>query len=116
MGPGAKWFKYVEAPMSTGLPPMNLRTFFLAVCVWAGWGTAHAAHVEEFYASGDIHIRHEVLAVYSYADVVRVRGRAVGTFSAPGEKTVQSFETHNLFVFRRTAAGNLQVWRIIYND
>jgi len=77
---------------------------------------AYRRHVEEFYASGDIHIRHEIVEVYSYPEVVIVRGRAVGTFAAPGQQATQSFETHNLFVFRRVAGGKLQVWQIIYND
>lgn len=76
---------------------------------------AYRRHVEEFYASGDIHIRHEVLEVHSFAEVVIVRGRAVGTFAAPGQQAVQSFETRNLFVFKRAPGGKLQVWQIIFN-
>lgn len=53
--------------------------------------------------------------VYSYAEVVIVRGRAVGTYAAPGQQVSQSFETRNLFVFRRIPGGKLQVWQIIFN-
>jgi ketosteroid isomerase-like protein len=77
---------------------------------------AYRRHVEQFYASGDIHIRHEVVAVDSFAEVVIVRGRAVGTFAAPGQKDVNTFQTHNLFVFKRAPDGKLEVWRIIFND
>ncbi len=77
---------------------------------------AYRRHVEAFYASGDIRIRHEVLAVYSYPEVVIVRGRAVGSFKAPGAQTVNTFETKNLFVFKRAPDGKLYVWQIIFND
>jgi ketosteroid isomerase-like protein len=77
---------------------------------------AYRRHVEDFYASGKISIRHEVLAVYSLADVVLVRGRAIGTFVAPGQQEINKFETKNLFVFRRISGGKLQVWQIIFND
>ena len=77
---------------------------------------AYRRHVEEFYDSGDIRIRHEVLETYSYPEVVIVRGRAVGTFAAPGQPVSGRFETQNLFVFRRTAGGKLEVWQIIFNN
>jgi ketosteroid isomerase-like protein len=78
--------------------------------------SAYRRHVEDFYASGDIAIRHEILAVYSYTDVVLVRGRAVGTFVAPGQQAINKFETKNLFVFRRIPGGKLEVSQIIFND
>jgi ketosteroid isomerase-like protein len=74
---------------------------------------AYRRNVEEFYASGT-RIRHEVIAVYSYAEVVIVRGRAVGSFVADGKP--QAFETKNLFVFRRSPDGGLKVWQIIFNQ
>jgi len=77
---------------------------------------AYRKHVEEFYASGTIHIRHEAVQVHSFAEVVIVRGRAVGTYTAPGQQTVNAFQTKNLFVFRRTADDKLLVWQIIFND
>lgn len=77
---------------------------------------AYLQHVKDFYASGDIQIRHELIEVYSFPEVVIARGRAVGKFTAPGATVTNSFETKNMFVFRRLGNGNLEVWQIIYND
>lgn len=77
---------------------------------------AYLQHVKDFYASGNIQIRHEVIEVYSYPEVVIARGRAVGKFTPPGGLTTNTFETKNLFVFRRLKDGNLEVWQIIFND
>lgn len=75
---------------------------------------AYRQNVLDFYGGGEVHIRHEAIDIQSFADVVVARGRAVGTFTPPGGAT-SSFETRNLFVFRRLADGRLQVWRIMYN-
>ena len=77
---------------------------------------AYRKHVEEFYASGTIRIQHQIIEVYSYPEVVIVRGRAVGSYTPPGGQTANTFETKNLFVLRRIANGELQVWQIIFND
>ncbi|MEO8062334.1 MAG: nuclear transport factor 2 family protein [Pseudomonadota bacterium] len=76
---------------------------------------AYRRHVLDFYNSGSIRIRHEVVEVHSFPEVVIARGRAVGTFTAP-DGAVSAFETRNLFIFRRLADNKLQVWQIIYND
>jgi ketosteroid isomerase-like protein len=77
---------------------------------------AYLKHVREFYASGTIQIRHQIIEVYSYPEVVIVRGRAVGSYTPPGGQTANTFETKNLFVLRRLASGELRVWQIIFND
>ena len=77
---------------------------------------AYRAHVKEFYESGSIQIRHEVIEVHSFPEVVIARGRAVGSFTPHGGGAVSAFETRNLFVFRRIADGSLQIWQIIFND
>jgi ketosteroid isomerase-like protein len=77
---------------------------------------AYLQHVKDFYASGTIRIRHEVIEVHSFAEVVIVRGRAVGTYTPPGGGNTNAFETKNMFVFRRLADGRLEVWQIIFND
>jgi ketosteroid isomerase-like protein len=76
---------------------------------------AYLAHVRDFYASGSIEIRHQVVAIQSYRDVAIVQGRATGKFTPPGGGTTSSFETRNLFVFRRVAEGKLLVSHIIFN-
>lgn len=77
---------------------------------------AYLQHVKDFYASGSIQIRHEVIEVYSYPEVVIARGRAVGKFTPPGASKTNAFETKNMFVFRRLKDGNLEVWQIVFND
>ena len=77
---------------------------------------AYRQHVKDFYASGTIQIRHELIEVTSYPEVVIARGRAVGTYTPPGGSNANAFETKNLFVFRRLEDGNLEIWQIIYND
>jgi len=77
---------------------------------------AYLQHVKDFYASGTIQIRHELIEVYSYPEVVIARGRAVGKYTPPGGGAANAFETKNLFVFRRLKDGNLEVWQIIFND
>ena len=77
---------------------------------------AYRQHVADFYASGSIQIRHEVVEVHSFPDVVIARGRAVGTYAPPGGGATNSFQTRNLFVFRRLENGELRVWQIIFND
>jgi ketosteroid isomerase-like protein len=77
---------------------------------------AYLQHVKDFYASGTIRIRHELIASYSYPDVVIARGRAVGTYTPPGGSTTNAFETKNVFIFRRRKDGTLEVWQIIFND
>jgi ketosteroid isomerase-like protein len=76
---------------------------------------AYLQHVKDFYASGTIQIRHELIAVHSYPEVVIATGRAVGTYTPPGGGAANAFETRNLFVFRRLENGNLAVWQIIFN-
>jgi ketosteroid isomerase-like protein len=77
---------------------------------------AYLQHVKDFYASGKIQIRHELIEVYSYPEVVIARGRAVGKFTPHGGSTTSAFETKNVFIFRRLENGNLEVWQIIFND
>jgi ketosteroid isomerase-like protein len=78
---------------------------------------AYRRNVEAFYASaGNMRIRHDIVDLHAFSEVVIVRGRAVGTVEEPGQTPVTAFETKNLFVFRRTSAGKLQVWQIIFND
>jgi ketosteroid isomerase-like protein len=77
---------------------------------------AYLQHVKDFYASGNIQIRHELIEVHSYPEVVIARGRAVGNFTPPAGGAASAFETQNLFVFRRAKNGNLEVWQIIFNN
>ncbi len=77
---------------------------------------AYLQHVKDFYASGTIQIRHELIEVYSYSEVVIARGRAIGSFTPPGGSTTNTFETRNVFIFRRLASGNLEVSQIIFNN
>lgn len=76
---------------------------------------AYRAHLLKSLASGHLAIRHEVIQVSSFAEVVVVRGRAVGSFTPPASTTSFPFETKNVFLFRRLKSGDLQVWQVIFN-
>lgn len=78
--------------------------------------SAYRKHIEDLLASGDMKIRHESVAVYSYPEIVVVRGRATGSFVGNGQTTTNLFETRNIFVLRRLGSGDLQVWQIIFNN
>jgi ketosteroid isomerase-like protein len=76
---------------------------------------AYAQHIRDILAAGDMAIHHEPIAVYSFAEMVIVRGRATGSFTPNGQTTSSLFETKNVFIFRRLENGELRVWQIIFN-
>ena len=75
---------------------------------------AYRKHIEDSLPHGQLVLRHELIAIYPFQDLVVARGRAIGTFTARGETTAHPFETKNIFLFRRSADG-LKVWQIIFN-
>lgn len=78
--------------------------------------SAYRQHIVDLLAGGEMKIRHEAVAVYSYPEIVVVRGRATGSFVGNGQTNANLFETRNMFVFRRLGNGDLQVWQIIFNN
>jgi ketosteroid isomerase-like protein len=75
----------------------------------------YGRHLREILDSGNMTIRHEVIEAYPYPEIVIVRGRAVGSFTPKGQNTSHTFETKNVFIFRRLKEGELKVWQIIFN-
>ncbi len=73
---------------------------------------AYKKQAIEFFTGGSLEIRHELVALESYSDVVIVRGRASGRFQPPGGTIVHSWKTKNLFVFRRSDSGKLRISQI----
>ena len=76
---------------------------------------AYGKHLREIIGGGRMAIRHELIEAYSYAEIVIARGRAVGSFTPNGQSTTYTFETKNVFIFRRLKNGDLKVWQIIFN-
>lgn len=76
---------------------------------------AYRKVIEDSLPQGRLVLRHELVAIYPFTDVVVARGRATGSFTAPGETTAHPFETKNVFIFRRGPSGQLIVWQIIFN-
>lgn len=73
---------------------------------------AYKKQAIEFFTGGSLEIRHELVELESYSDVVIVRGRASGRFQPPGNTTIYPWKTRNLFVFRRADAGKLLISHI----
>jgi ketosteroid isomerase-like protein len=74
---------------------------------------AYKKQAIEFFTGGSLEIRHELVTLESYSDVVVVRGRASGRFQPPGGTIIHPWKTRNLFVFQRLSTGRLQISQII---
>ncbi|MGB3455447.1 MAG: nuclear transport factor 2 family protein [Litorimonas sp.] len=72
-------------------------------------------HLSEFGTAVDITTRHEIVEQKSYADVVIVQGRVVGTATPDGDPNTYPFETKNVIVFDRTEDNGLKISKVIYN-
>lgn len=77
--------------------------------------SAYEQHIIQNWQGGTTMIKHELIEMTSFKDVVIARGRAIGTFRPNDSQDVFAFETKNMFVFKRDARGNLKVWQIIFN-
>lgn len=74
---------------------------------------AYKKQAIEFFTGGSLEIRHELIALESYSDVVIARGRASGRFQPPGGTIIHPWKTRNLFIFERSDGGKLQASHII---
>ncbi len=63
----------------------------------------------------DVNMKHHLFAHYSYKDIVIARGSAKGYYVMKGQTEQHTFETKNVFIFRRLDNGDLQMWQLIYN-
>ena len=76
---------------------------------------AYQRQALEFFSGGSMEMQHELVDLESYSDVVIARGRASGRFQPPGDTVVHSWRTRNMFVFRRSQAGQLLIRHIMVN-
>ena len=66
-------------------------------------------------AAGKLTMKHEVITINSFPEVVILRGKASGTFQAHGGGTSFPFETNNILTFKRMKDGGLKIWQVIFN-
>ncbi|HZY79896.1 MAG TPA: FISUMP domain-containing protein [Cyclobacteriaceae bacterium] len=64
---------------------------------------------------GETSMRHELLTINSYEDLVVVRGRVTGSYYPPDGTVGMPFETNNLMTFKRQGNGALKIWHVIFN-
>ncbi|MEM1137468.1 MAG: hypothetical protein AAGI07_16635, partial [Bacteroidota bacterium] len=72
-------------------------------------------YLQEQNSYGYSDMKHEIIEVSSYDDIVLMQGKVIGTFHPKDNGNQVAFETKNLFVFRRLSDGSLKIWKIIYN-
>ena len=64
---------------------------------------------------GHSEMKHEAFEIHSFEDHVIVRGGVKGTWYSADGNTAVPFETNNLITMKRTPAGELKVWHVIFN-
>jgi len=72
-------------------------------------------HLDEFGSNENIEIKHQIVELDSFNDVVIAQGRVVGLFTADDEENSFPFETKNVILFKRSPSGDLKIWKVIYN-
>lgn len=71
---------------------------------------------EEAKATGGrSRMKHELLTIHSYPDMVLTRGRVTGAWHPADGSAPSPFETNNIITFRREKDGSLKVWQVIFN-
>lgn len=73
------------------------------------------AHLKEQSSYGFSDMKHEIIEVHSYADLVLMHGKVTGTFFPASKENPVAFTTKNLFVFRRLSDQSLKIWKVIFN-
>jgi ketosteroid isomerase-like protein len=63
---------------------------------------------------GETIMKHTIIEIHSYSDMVLTRGKAIGTWAPPNGASIP-FETNNVITFRRSPDGGLKVWHVIFN-
>lgn len=64
---------------------------------------------------GRSEMKHELVTIHSYPDMVLTRGRVTGTWRPADGGAPAPFETNNIIAFRRAKDGSLEVWQVIFN-
>ncbi len=73
------------------------------------------AHIENEKEYGFADMKHEIIAMHSYKEIVVMHGRVTGTFYPANQGKPNAFKTKNLFVFRRMQDNSLKIWKVIFN-
>ena len=79
----------------------------------------HAAieqHLADARQSARIEMRHDIVELSAFEDIVLVQGGATGTAQPHGDPNRYPFETKSQIMFKRMADGSLKIWKVIYND
>jgi ketosteroid isomerase-like protein len=78
-------------------------------------GKANVRKILEAESSyGKTVMKHELVTLHTYPDMVLTRGRATGSWTPPGGAAIP-FETNNIITFRRMKDGSLKIWNVIFN-
>ncbi|MEM1380243.1 MAG: nuclear transport factor 2 family protein [Pseudomonadota bacterium] len=78
----------------------------------------HAAIEEHLAASQQgvsVTMRHEIVELTAFGDLVVAQGRVVGVAQPDGDANAYPFETKNIIMLRRQGDGTLKIWKVIYN-
>ncbi|MEN8797935.1 MAG: hypothetical protein ABF293_01725 [Flavobacteriaceae bacterium] len=73
------------------------------------------AHFEEQNIHGHSEKEHKILELYSYDEIVMVRGQIDGTYYPKGPGRPAQFRNKTLFIFKRQPDQSLKIWRAMYN-
>lgn len=65
--------------------------------------------------NGEVKMRHSIVEIEPFEDVVLMRGEVIGTFYPKDKAPSITFRTKNLFVFSQTD-GALKIKKVIYNN
>lgn len=60
-------------------------------------------------------MKHELITIHSYHDMVLTRGRVKGEWRPNNGETPIPFETNNIITYHRMKDGTLKVWQVIFN-
>ncbi|WP_298545726.1 hypothetical protein [uncultured Aquimarina sp.] len=72
-------------------------------------------HINNEKKYGFADMTHEITEMHSFEKNVIMHGKVTGTFYPINEGTPNTFETKNLFVFRRMKDNSLKIWKVIFN-
>ncbi|WP_299212535.1 hypothetical protein [uncultured Aquimarina sp.] len=72
-------------------------------------------HINSEKQYGNVDMKHEIVEMHSFEKIVVMRGKVTGTFYPVNGGVSNTFETKNLFVFRRMKDNSLKIWKVIFN-
>ncbi|AXT50352.1 hypothetical protein D1818_05735 [Aquimarina sp. BL5] len=72
-------------------------------------------HINKEKQYGFADMKHEITEIHSFEKIVVMHGKVTGTFYPANDCVFNTFETKNLFVFRRMKDSSLKIWKVIFN-